>query len=217
MSLVKKAIRQVHRECVLLVEGDADRAFIDHLRAGSDSMPPFQVDRQERGGVTGVLEAIPQEVRVSTRKAVGIIVDADNSLLDRWKEVRDKLLGENVEVPVNPHPEGTIIAETKRLPRVGVWLMPDNASPGELENLVLTMIPGDDPVWPRSQSYIEGIPVASRKFIEEKIPKATVYAWLATRKRPGLIGTAVGKGDLRTDGHLASSFASWLRRLFRDL
>ena len=66
-----------------------------------------------------------------------------------------------------PDRDGTIILETEDLPRVGVWLMPDNESAGELEDFVARMIPGDDPVWPLSESYIEGIPLVDRKFATE--------------------------------------------------
>ena len=51
-------------------------------------------------------------------------------------------------------------------PSIGVWLMPDNQSTGELEDFVAQMIPPGDPVWPRSEYYIEGIPEPDRKFTD---------------------------------------------------
>lgn len=53
-------------------------------------------------------------------------------------------------------------------PRVWVYLMPDNASTGELEDFVMQMIPEGDPVWPRFKRYIGEIPQADRKFPEIK-------------------------------------------------
>ena len=87
-------------------------------------------------------------------------------------------------------------------------------APGELENFVSEMIPNDDPVWPRSQSYIDGIPKSDRKFIEKKIPRAKVHAWLATREEPRKMGVAIRAQDLRVDGPLSTRFANWLRQLF---
>lgn len=70
--------------------------------------------------------------------------------------------------------------------------MPDNRSPGELEDFVQTMIPGDDPVWPRSKQYIDDIPDTLRKFKPKKksraelYPGVTVPATCACVRRSGL-------------------------------
>ena len=42
--------------------------------------------------------------------------------------------------------------------QVGVWLMPDNRSSGELEDFVHDLIPATDPVLPRAKCYIDEIP-----------------------------------------------------------
>lgn len=44
--------------------------------------------------------------------------------------------------------------------------------------------------------------------------KARVYAWLATRRKPGLIGKAVAE-ELELDGEVVGRFLAWLRELFR--
>ncbi len=92
--------------------------------------------------------------------------------------------------------------------------MPDNVSPGELEDFVAQMIPGTDPVWPLSQDYIEGIPPKDRRFAEGKTLRAKVHAWLATREDPRQMGSAIGAGDLQVDGDLCKRFICWLKRLF---
>ena len=112
---------------------------------------------------------------------------------------------------------GTIIAESSRMPRIGIWVMPNNASNGELEDFLVTMLPDSDPVWPRAVAYIDGIPERDRKFKEGKALRAQLHAWLATRKEPRPSGRAILAGDLRVDGILAGKFVDWLRRLFGDL
>ena len=82
------------------------------------------------------------------------------------------------------------------MPRVGIWLMPDNQSLGELEDFVAQMIPDNDPVWPLSQDYISRIPEEHREFAENKTSTAEVYAWLATREDPRQMGAAIGARDL---------------------
>ena len=76
------------------------------------------------------------------------------------------------------------------------------------------MIPSEDPVWPRSEEYIDRILEPDRKFPPGKEMKARIYAWLATTKAPGRMGTAIGAQMLDVDGPLTLKFADWLRRLF---
>ena len=95
--------------------------------------------------------------------------------------------------------------------------MPDNMSPGELEDFVYAMLPDGDPIWPMSVRYIGGIPKELRRFREKKKRRAELHAWLAARSEPRQMGLAIQTGDLRTDGILASKFVIWLRRLFEDL
>ena len=164
-----------------------------------------------KDGIGEVLKSISGEIKVSDRLAVGILVDANSDLTDRWKDVRDKIMEANIQVPTNPNLDGTIIEGT---PRVGIWLMPDNESSGELEDFVKQMIPTDDPVWPLSQRYIDGIPQANRKFSDHKKLRAQLYAWLATRKDPEKMGLAIKAHDLNVDGILCKKFVAWLMALF---
>ena len=194
---------------VLLVEGTDDEHVVRHLCHGHQPMPKFSIQNKE--GIKNLLDDIGLEILAPSRKAIGIIVDANDDLDARWHAVANRLREENIEVPSSPEPTGTIIFST---PRVGLWLMPDNTSPGELENFVSEMIPDDDPIWPRSQSYIDGIPESDRKFTEKKILRAKVHAWLATRRDPRPMGTAIRARDLHIDGTLSTTFAKWLRQLF---
>lgn len=74
--------------------------------------------------------------------------------------------------------------------------MPDNCGPGELEDFVQTMIRPDDPIWPRAERYIEGIPAEDRRFTDGKATGAKVHAWLAAQERPRPMGLAIQAGDL---------------------
>ncbi len=197
---------------VLLVEGQDDEHVVQHLCRRSQPISSFHIENKLN--IDNLLDSIKQEVRVPSRKAVGILVDANDCLNSRWQAVTDRLDQAGLEVPHSPELVGTIIDGTTRTPRVGIWLMPDNTSPGELENFVSKMIPDDDPVWPRSQCYIDGIPRDDRKFIEKKIMRAKVHAWLATRTEPRKMGAAIGGRDLHVDGTLSTAFANWLRQLF---
>ena len=125
--------------------------------------------------------------------------------------LRYRLVQADFHLPLHREPNGTIIGGS---PRVGIWLWPDNRSPGELEDFVEAMIPRDDGVWPLAQAYVDGIPEAEPRFPAGKTLKTQLHAWLATHRTPGRMSSAIGTGDLEVDGPVAERFADWLRRLF---
>ncbi len=149
---------------------------------------------------------------------MGILVDADDDVDARWQSVtrRLKQARAGLQIPPEPDPNGTVLDENPqdRIPRIGIWMMPNNESPGELEDFIARMIPGGDAVWPLSKKYIASIPQSERKFTLKKELRAQVHAWLATRERPRPIGTAIGTRDLKAEAN-SQKFINWLQRLFK--
>ncbi len=92
--------------------------------------------------------------------------------------------------------------------------MPDNGSPGELEDFIAAMIPATDTVWPRARRYVDSIPAEERKFKQQKTERARIHAWLATRREPRKMGAAIGTGDLDINAPSAKEFSKWLQCLF---
>ena len=197
---------------VLLVEGLSDFHFVRQLRDQVASELDFDIDNKRR--LSQLLDAIKLEITAAPRDVVGIMVDADACFATRWGEIVARLREANVSVPNRPDPCGTIIEGTAEHRRIGVWIMPDNHGTGELEDLVVDMIPGDDTVWPMSRSYIRGIPVEERKFKANKTLRAKLYAWLATRELPPHIGAAIGSGDFNLKNVRCRAFVDWLDRLY---
>ena len=202
---------------VLLVEGPDDKHVVIHLSERSELEQNFWIIEKE--GKDKLIDSIVLEARTPGRTVLGIVLDANNNPDARWQALTDRLNRlrqedhfELPELPEQPNPSGTIIEG--RL-RVGVWLMPDNRSTGELEDFVGSMIPSGDPVWPLSEAYIEGIPPADRKFAPGKIQRAKVHAWLATREEPRRMGLAIKARDLVTDAANTAAFVNWLRTLFQ--
>ena len=214
---------------ILLVEGQDDKHVVWQIcrRAASFSVHREGYDmsvtlRQaetafgiaEKGNFRAVLDAIETEVFSPGRQALGIVVDADSQPEQRWEELKAAFPAA-VPLPDAPDPTGIILPEQLGQPRIGVWMMPDNHSSGELEDFVKQMIPAAAPVWTDAQQYIDNIqPESSRKFAPEKIDKAKLYAWLSTLKEPARMGAAIGDGDLETNGSLCQTFVHWLQRLF---
>ncbi len=217
---------------VLLVEGDSDKHVVRRLCNRSPSFkivddidyllefsspenesPEWQtIAILNKGSVKQLLDSISNEIKAPERQAVGILLDANDGLRSRWDAVGYRLQGANIQFPQSPESAGTII-EGK--PRVGIWLMPNNMSNGELEDFVVQMIPDGDPVWPLSQQYINGIPKGNRKFTEKKMLRAKLYAWLAARRDPKQMGSAILSRDLKVDSALCQGFVEWLIKLFK--
>ena len=200
---------------LLLVEGVTDYHVVGHLIERAAPMLVFSI--VQKGNVENVLKAISVEINVSGRTALGILVDANDSWENRWQAVSNRLQRAGIDLrshaPGGPQALGVTIEGIPRKPRIGIWLMPDNKSPGELENFIENMIPSSDQVWPLAQAYIDGIP-GPREFPGGKELRAQIHAWLATRKEPRQPGLAIKTRDRRTDGPLAQTFVGWLRRLF---
>lgn len=199
-------------ENLLLVEGRDDGFVVSRLR---DRLAPeleFAIDA--KGGWNVLQDSIPDETMAPGRRSLGILVDADTSVQGRWQAIRGALQSSELDMPVPTalSRRGTIIdAEI----RIGVWLMPDNMHRGEIEDFIVPMIPAGDRVWPLAQQYIDGIPETDRKFRNRKILKAQLHAWLAARREPRQIGSAIERGDLIVDGPLCQTFADWLKALFQ--
>ena len=175
-------------------------------------MPDFEI--VDKGGIDPLVASIGVELKAPGRQAVGIIVDANNDIETRWSAVKNRVSRAGIALG-DRDPNGTIARGGGLEPDVGVWIMPDKRSPGELEDFIADMIPKDDSVWPLSRAYIDGIPAESRLFNPKKEKRAKVHAWLAARERPRPMGMAdwgggsgSGTGPLHPTGHLASA-AVW--------
>ena len=196
---------------ILIVEGDSDLHIVRQIRARHVAVPEFSI--HVAGNVNKVLDSVGPALLSHDRRAVGILLDADDDPSARWNELTNRLLEEGLDAPPRADSDGTII-DSGSYPRIGVWMMPDNQSPGDMEDFVRDMIPDGDPVWPRSQRNVEGIPPAHRRFRPAKLLRAQLYAWLATREIPERMGAAIGAGDLDATGPSVVKFADWLKRLF---
>ena len=197
---------------ILMVEGQDDRHVIQHIV--NRHQIELNVSISARNGIEPLLEDIPLITRDPGWMTVGIVIDSDTDISSRWNAVRNRLIDEGFDTPPQPDPDGTIIYETEDRPRIGIWMMPNNRSTGELEDFVARMIPDNDVVWPLSVDYIERIPATSRMFSETKTQRAKVHAWLAAREDPRQMGQAIRARDLEVDGELCEKFVAWLRNLF---
>jgi len=202
----------------LLVEGRDDVMAIGSLLARFGlSWPdaPWHPFINDAGGIDELLKAIPVAVKGSYRR-LGVVLDADISLDDRWVQIRDRLQSPTIGLPSSPDPDGTVIhLQGSRLERVGIWLMPNNQSPGMLEDFLTSLVPPGDPVYPIAESSTDAALAAGAPLKGSHRTKGCIHSYLAWQDPSGMpFGTALTASVLLHDQDLGSRFVDWVRRLF---
>ena len=126
---------------MLLVEGNDDLHVVTHICIRA-SIPNFEIET--KGSIDELLDSIPYEIEVGERTVLGIMLDANGNPEGRWQAIAGRLRKAGIELPSFPQHEGVVIdsAPSTGLPCVGVWMMPDNQSPGELEDFLAGNDPG---------------------------------------------------------------------------
>lgn len=202
---------------ILLVEGDDDLHVMRHI-CGNRNIPNLD-EISPVGDVTRLLENIPIRVRASEEGDVfGIVIDADDHPDGRWGAVRGRFLQAGYSaavVPAQSVETGTILETPAegRLPRFGIWVMPNNQTKGILENFLEFLVPESDVLLDYAKNCVSNLP--KRPFIDNDEPKALIHTWLAWQKEPGKpYGTAITAKFLDPNVAQADILVNWLRMLF---
>jgi hypothetical protein len=217
---------------LLLVEGRDDAFVIAHLlnhyyRMENDTQGKRNqyINRlvvagkklaiKDKEGYNNIREDLDTEIDGSGLERLGIVVDADDDLSSRWQALTDVLLQIGYSnIPDKPLQAGTIIEAEGNLPRIGLWIMPDNSLPGMLEDFVSFLVPGreSNPIWKLAESSIK-----EACTISPQIPpkKGLIHTWLAWQEDPGTpLGLAITKKYLDAQATHAKQFVAWLHLLF---
>ena len=176
--------------------------------------PEFEIKDEE--GFHNLFKRLSAHLRVTSGlDRVGVVVDADDSIQSRWQSIKAILQKAGYsDIPVDPDPTGTVI-DHEYLPRVGVWIMPDNSLPGMLEDYLRYLVPEGDPLFSRAIRAVDEIPLEERGFTERHRSKALIHTWLAWQDDPGTpLGLAITKKYLIADTPHVAVLLSWLNRVF---
>jgi len=146
-------------EKILLVEGNDDQHVVEHIwHSHSHGNPlPFQIKNTQE--IDNLLSSLPVQLKNMYLQSLGILVDANDDPIQRWNKII-RCIGNNTAMDIQTIPDsdgnGTIVDSDTI--KIGIWLMPDNESSGEIEEFILQLIPEGDPIWPRAQQFIDDIP-----------------------------------------------------------
>ncbi|MCU0544737.1 MAG: hypothetical protein MUE44_21640 [Oscillatoriaceae cyanobacterium Prado104] len=205
----------------LLVEGKNDRHVIWALCQQYQLPETFSVEVPQEDGTEGIealLNGLPERLKAENLRTLGIVVDADRNLSARWQSIQYKLSSIGYrDLPQSPPPEGWVCpSPDPYLPRVGVWLMPNNQLPGMLEDFVAYLIPDGDALLPKAEAILQEIEQAKlNRYTLIHHPKALIHTWLAWQKTPAMpMGQAITAQVLNSNCPIALIFLEWLKHLF---
>lgn len=211
----------------LFVEGKDDQHVVKHLvrRYGIECPLSSEVIRDSlsskipeiilAGNKDKVLGAMTNAVKFRNGHSVGFVIDADDAVSNSWQAVRQRLSFLNQELPRTIPVTGFIAEVPEFTVRVGVWLMPDNRSPGALEHFLDDLVDPTDSL----KSFAHGSTTTAldhgAKFPDVKHMKAVIHTWLAWQEEPGLpFGTAFAARFFGVDSPIGQLFMRWFNDLF---
>ena len=202
----------------LLVEGKNDQHVIWALcaRYGLSEVFTVETPKNDIGGIDVLLKSLPIRLREENLQVLGVVIDADQNITSRWEAVRQRFFHTGYsEIPHAVPVEGWVSSRVG-VPRVGIWLMPNNQFPGMLEDFVQLLLPTDDPLRPKAERVLEDIELSGlNRYQLSHHSKALIHTWLAWQEPPGMpMGQAITARALHYDSPLAVTFINWLKRLF---
>jgi hypothetical protein len=152
----------------------------------------------------------------SVVKVFGVMLDADAKPNGRYDSIRAMCVGIFPDLPRNLAPEG-IVVENADGHRLGVWIMPDNATEGCIDFFLKLLVPPKSKaVWEHAEESVEGATKLGCKLEGNNLAKAKLYTWLAWQETPGQSpGIALTKKVLDPASATAQSFVEWFRKLYQ--
>ena len=208
------------RDNLLIVEGKDDLRIVPELveRAGVSWGPRgAEVVRiYEIDGYTNLAAQFRSQLKNAGLLRLGIIVDADLDPMGRWRSIRDTLASEAV-LPTAPPSLGFITNDTVSKKRLGVWMMPDNATRGMMETFLLALRPESNPGLlahvESSVDFAQSDHAAT--FLSAHRDKALIHTWLAWQDPPGRqMHDAVKQAMFDATLPYAAPFIAWFKDLY---
>lgn len=203
---------------LLLVEGIDDLHVILAIQGQREIRLLDKNEIKTNDGIDELLKSFPVHLKGSDIRALGAVVDADTNLINRWQSLRDRLVDAGYDnVPTEPDAAGTVIdaPPMSLLPRVGIWLMPDNTTTGILEDFLRYLVPPESALFPHVEASVNSIPKDETRFTSLAKPKALIHTWLAWQDEPGRpLGQSITAHFLKHDVPQVDVFVAWLQKLY---
>lgn len=214
---------------ILLVEGEADRAFFEALCQRFNLTVKVQVttprdaghQRDTKQAAFSVLEKIyVRQLADESIKRLAIVIDADRATdgggFERTlTQLSQRLNPEGYALRTEAERSGLLFAHNNGLNDIGAWIMPNNADEGALEHWIqCNLHPDESALMQHAQTSIDQIPNAI-KFKPIRRTKAEVATWLAWQEQPDHgLWQAVKPGLLDESAPQFLAIKAWLMQVF---
>ena len=191
---------------LLIGEGREELRF---FRALLKQLELRNVQVFEYGGknkLSSYLNTLPALPGYSSLASLGVTRDADDSAENAFRSIQDALRNAGLDAPES------IEGAAGNKPQVRAFVLPDNESPGMLEDLCLRSVQND-----RGMKCVDDFMkcvVDHAKREPSPDAKARVHAWLASQDRPDLqLGVAAESGIWPLGGEAFTRIGDFLRSL----
>lgn len=150
---------------------------------------------------------------------VGIVIDADNDIENRWRQLVYILekSGKYDCSRLKLSADGLIIHPLNACDTiVGVWVMPNNSLEGMLEDFVLQLVSPVDILMQKAESILSELETEGiQHYKKVHRSKAKVHTFLAWQDEPGKpMGQAITAHIFNPDAVQAKIFIDWLNKLY---
>ena len=211
---------------ILLVEGEADRAFFELIckKLALDAFVRVAAPKDLTGSHNtkeGVFNCLPTELKNlgdGQTARLAVVLDADSAPNSGFQAALDRIGA--IVAPFRYHSTGSsaggiIYQNSDGLADFGLWVMPNNAHDGMLEDWVKQcMLSNEKPLFTHAVSAIDALP-APPKFNPIHRSKAEVATWLAWQKQPGHGLYRIVEDELiDTSCQLYKELRAWLMHVF---
>ena len=208
-------MKRCEETAVLLLEGSDDCHIIKEFCQKNEIKPNFGFCKC--GSDNQVLSRLNALLKKSEKPNIlGVILDADKDVNARYQNIKSKAKDKNFyqNLP-DSMPKTGLIHTERSLPKLGIWIMPNNQDNGALEEFYLELATNID------VDFIDKIiqQAEEKKGITSFKPqhrnKAMMHTYFAWQDSPSMpLHSAVRKTALDNNKDIAKAFKKWLTDLF---
>ncbi|MFG3818084.1 DUF3226 domain-containing protein [Limnothrix redekei] len=222
-----------NRKRFLFVEGSSDKnitseildiylphwQIVSRRKKSKNPIKDPRIDIIDARGINNITsERLATAASDSNLHSLGIVIDADTNAQSRWDGICQtcKAVDELDHIPFPKQiPNQGFVEKIDNDKKFGIWVIPDNHSPGMTETLLSQLIPNDrEDLWIHVQTSVSQAKQLGATFDDKHLDKAHIYTWLAWHHKPGAWLKTGERAVFNFDHPQVHAFVDWLKTLY---
>ena len=207
---------------ILIVEGNDDKfsviGLMEHHTDWSNKPEEWPVWVEVGKSVEEILAKgyLTVEIKATNVKVLGVMLDADDNPQGRYQRIKNMCTPLFPTLP-NELPQTGLVVDNADEKRLGVWIMPDNTSNGDLETFLKYLVPTEkEHLWLMACESVERAVAVGAECRVCHYPKANLYTWLSWQDPPGQSpGIALSSKILDPKAPYSEPFVRWFKDLYK--